>query len=381
MQYLKLQRAFRACPQWQEATNAVRGAWTALAGHCADEELGGRIRGCRTWARSWTTKCDGITADDVSTVVVAGLARWDGDDLVVEGYDLIGEQSYQATRERGRSAGKSSARIRQVEPGGQPPGSTARFNRQDEPPGPTTGSNHTVQPDAEPPGSTVGFNQQVDRQVQPILHSPLTTDQSGGSPSPVNPAREEPPLAAAALAHDQWTPETAQRIADVYGGRSELADKPLAAEWANAFAGLDLRQVQAMWLAHGEPITLPSHFRAAREEIVAAQAEAQVVAQVRAAAQVDREQAARKQAAEEESARRRHAGDESARDMAKRLLAVIDADLPRWIPALMPGTKGMIDQLRTLTAQGRVNGLLVLRITQELPEELSATLEVKELKA
>jgi hypothetical protein len=77
------------------AEDAPLGSWLRLTAACADLENFGRFVGCRTYGtRQWMTVA-GVTAEAIPVVVAAGLASWDGDALVIHGYDI--EQQTKAT--------------------------------------------------------------------------------------------------------------------------------------------------------------------------------------------------------------------------------------------------------------------------------------------
>jgi hypothetical protein len=170
MEYLKLQRGFRESDAWMAADVAARGAWTSVAGFCADEENAGRIVGARAWNdRLWLLRA-GCSAAEVEHAVGAKLAAWDGDDLVVAGYDLIGEQHYQARRGTARAGGMASGRSRSAK-------TRQRFQG-------STGHEGHAQPRAEAHASTENEahgeayeEPPAEAEVEPSIHSPVTTDQ------------------------------------------------------------------------------------------------------------------------------------------------------------------------------------------------------------
>lgn len=190
MEYLKLQRSFRESDAWMAADVHARGAWTSVAGFCADEENSGRIVGAKAWIdRLWLLRA-GCGLACIEHMIASHLAAWDGDDLVVAGYDIIGQQHYQAKRKVARDAGVASGASRRAatarkfrgstgheahgephdEPHGSPMRSTAgeaRGEASGEPHGSTTTEQH-AQPDGEPP---------AEPQVEPSIHSPVTSNQ------------------------------------------------------------------------------------------------------------------------------------------------------------------------------------------------------------
>jgi hypothetical protein len=112
MQYLKLQQAFRQTDAWGEADCCARGAWVSIAGYCADKENGGRIEGAKAWGdRLWSQRA-GVTVTQVEVAVLARLASWDGDDLVVAGYDTKGETTCLQNRALAKLGGLASGKSR-----------------------------------------------------------------------------------------------------------------------------------------------------------------------------------------------------------------------------------------------------------------------------
>lgn len=94
MEYAKLQGTFLRSVAFKDADMAARGAWVTLAGHCADQENGGRIVACQAWNdRQWLSRTDCMRGD-VEHAVRSELARWDGADLVLVGYDVQSEAAF-----------------------------------------------------------------------------------------------------------------------------------------------------------------------------------------------------------------------------------------------------------------------------------------------
>ncbi len=71
-----------------DAPAHVLGAWLLIYGYCASDGVESpRLVGARAWdARRWLARA-GVDVAQVEEVVVAALARWEGDDLVLEGWD------------------------------------------------------------------------------------------------------------------------------------------------------------------------------------------------------------------------------------------------------------------------------------------------------
>ena len=138
MKYASVHRAWLASDTAAlDADDAALGAWLRLVVHAADLELGegdrdfgeGRIPCCQDWSgRAWL-RAVGTDRGGVEAAVEAGLARWDGNDLLVRGYDLRAERAYQArrtnasmpprpgSRPRGRPAKSASKAGGKAQPG------------------------------------------------------------------------------------------------------------------------------------------------------------------------------------------------------------------------------------------------------------------------
>lgn len=102
MEYSKLQLSVTRTAEFRSAEPAARGIWVSCLSYCADQENGGTIAACRGWSdRQWMAAC-GVSAAEVEQAVVAGLLTWEGDSLVVRGYDSTGERECQRQREKQR---------------------------------------------------------------------------------------------------------------------------------------------------------------------------------------------------------------------------------------------------------------------------------------
>jgi hypothetical protein len=122
MRYHGVHRAWLRTPPAAGAADAVIGAWVRLTAFAAEAELGepstrvtrhrplsvARLTRARIWSRrAWAAACD-TTRPAVDAVVRAGLARWDGDDLLVDGYDGWGQQRTRLIRHDGEDVGGKS---------------------------------------------------------------------------------------------------------------------------------------------------------------------------------------------------------------------------------------------------------------------------------
>ena len=128
MRYHAVHRAWLRTPPAAGASDAVIGTWVRVSAYAADVEAGeadervtrhrplgrARVVGCRRWTRrAWLSACD-TTKTAVDAVVRAGLASWNDDDLILDGYDLWGEERTRRIRhsadDAGGDAGQESGR-------------------------------------------------------------------------------------------------------------------------------------------------------------------------------------------------------------------------------------------------------------------------------
>jgi hypothetical protein len=130
VRYHAVHRAWLRTPPAAGASDAVIGAWVRVSAYAADVEAGkadervtrhrplgqARVVGCRRWTRrAWLSACD-TTKTAVDAFVRAGLASWNGDDLILDGYDLWGEvrtkrirhSTDDAEQKAGEDAGRNS---------------------------------------------------------------------------------------------------------------------------------------------------------------------------------------------------------------------------------------------------------------------------------
>lgn len=111
---------------WLALPASLRGFWLQLQAYASAQENGGRIAGAKSWrSPQWLmTLGAGGKPATITALVSEGLARWDGDDLVIVGYDLDAQAGYQRRRESGRQGGQVSAqrRAQREAEGGAVPG-------------------------------------------------------------------------------------------------------------------------------------------------------------------------------------------------------------------------------------------------------------------
>lgn len=109
MNYFSLYRSWIVV-QAVEVSNAVLGAAVRLLSFASSDGVESpRLVGARGWdQRRWMICCQ-VSEADVEAVVVAELAHWEGDDLLLQGFDSKGarrlgkEARSWPTRQQGRS--------------------------------------------------------------------------------------------------------------------------------------------------------------------------------------------------------------------------------------------------------------------------------------
>ena len=124
MRYHAVHRAWLHTPPAAGVSDVVIGTWVRVCAYAADVEAGvpdehvtrhrplgrARIVGCRLWSRrAWSSSCD-TTRTAVDSVVRAALASWDGNDLLLDGYDVWGEVRTRKIRHSADDAGENAGR-------------------------------------------------------------------------------------------------------------------------------------------------------------------------------------------------------------------------------------------------------------------------------
>lgn len=90
-----------------DAPHVAVGVWLRLQSFAASDEVESpRLVGARLWTHLRWVAATQCNLDDVTAAVTAGLARWDGDDLVIEGFDAEGIATVKARREAGKLGGR-----------------------------------------------------------------------------------------------------------------------------------------------------------------------------------------------------------------------------------------------------------------------------------
>lgn len=120
MKYVHVHRDFLKSGQLAYAPDEVVGAWLRLISFAGELESGiltksvkkyrrlgeARIAGCLDWdERHWIVSA-GVVRASADRLLIAGLARWDGHDLVLAGYDCWGQQSYVEHRKHAAKGGR-----------------------------------------------------------------------------------------------------------------------------------------------------------------------------------------------------------------------------------------------------------------------------------
>jgi hypothetical protein len=105
------------------APGSALGTWLRVYAYAAEQETGGLLKGFRSLNDRQLLALAQVTCDELDEAVAVGLLRADGDDLSVEGYDLIGEAKVRAARENGALGGRP--RKNPAKPSGKPNGNRA----------------------------------------------------------------------------------------------------------------------------------------------------------------------------------------------------------------------------------------------------------------
>jgi hypothetical protein len=92
---------FAAIDEHPQVSDAVLATYVRLCRVAARELAGGRFIASKPWTSSAWERLAGVRLRAVLAVVAAGLALWDGDDLVLEHYDRQGEDRWRRCSEAG----------------------------------------------------------------------------------------------------------------------------------------------------------------------------------------------------------------------------------------------------------------------------------------
>ena len=101
MEWFAVSSAVTTSLAWAGADARARGAWVSLADVCRQTMSEGRIRAARTQL-SRVCRLARVGAGDLRAVINAGLVVYDGDDLVMTGWDLGKEREAARAAQRSR---------------------------------------------------------------------------------------------------------------------------------------------------------------------------------------------------------------------------------------------------------------------------------------
>ena len=98
-------------PEFMALPASARGYWLQLQALCSSQENGGRLAGAGKWNNGAWQQAMGNGGGKAAfkTLAGLGLAREDGEDVIVEGYHLESEAKYQASRLNGGKGGQAAA--------------------------------------------------------------------------------------------------------------------------------------------------------------------------------------------------------------------------------------------------------------------------------
>ncbi len=110
MRWFGVQVDWALHPSRVDVPKAALGAAVCLLATCARAENGGRIAGAKAMSARALVLLANVTATDLAAVVSAGLATWDGEDLVMGGYDHQGEAVLRGRSKGGKTRAASATR-------------------------------------------------------------------------------------------------------------------------------------------------------------------------------------------------------------------------------------------------------------------------------
>ena len=93
-------------PEWRLASDLAMATWIKLCCQCSAVENGGSFGGAASWGeREWLSVAN-VTVAGVSAAVTENLCKWDGDSLLVMGYDNASESKVEKLRTNGQRGGR-----------------------------------------------------------------------------------------------------------------------------------------------------------------------------------------------------------------------------------------------------------------------------------
>jgi len=239
-----------------DADDAALVTWLRLAVISARALNGGRFVAAKTWNPTGWARVAGVIRKEVDGTVAAGLARWEGEDLVLEHYDHQGEETWRRQSERGRIGAEMTNRQRRTPLPDATPVDKARSPEADASPG-----RQRREPDASPGASahstalqSTGENPTPSPPVDPA-RAPAKTASSGGA-TRVQAVESQAILAAL---------DAGDLLALVGAFRADPSDRD---GWLRETDGWTLRMVAHVlaWRRRlRNAIRQPSGFRQARE--------------------------------------------------------------------------------------------------------------------
>jgi hypothetical protein len=139
------------------APDEVLGAWLRLNAYMAPRLLGGRLPGARLWTDDTAMRRVQVSRERMDGLVEAGIALWDGDDLIVCGFDQAGQTLWIAKSSGGKAGNAKAAKARSDRrtPLGTPGQDSPGDSRAGLPPGyhqPYAGGEAAGDPAPLPPG-------------------------------------------------------------------------------------------------------------------------------------------------------------------------------------------------------------------------------------
>lgn len=125
MDWINIHTSVIDSAEFLTAEPVQRSTWLCLYRYCAGQENRGRILGAKAWTdRIWLQMC-GVSLKEVKQT--CSLWEWDGDDLVLQFYNIKNEEKVQRLRGQAANAGHASWQRRGLtaaQPTGEPHGST-----------------------------------------------------------------------------------------------------------------------------------------------------------------------------------------------------------------------------------------------------------------
>lgn len=328
MFYTKVQVSVCDTVTFKRAPLAARGVWLQLSILCAKEENRGTVQGARQFDETtWIMAC-GFKRKDIEVAVAAGILAWEGDALVILGYDQTGEDKHAFNRQVGNLGGRPKKNPTPI------PGHIPSDNRPD--------------------------------------NRPVSENETPSNPVQSSPNQSKPSSPSAPVPDDGDDGKVLKFIRSLGGYMSFQAENK-GPDWLRDVHGLTLEQIREIfdWARQrGKTIVLPGQgpgyfggFRTAMQEASRKAAAAERV-RMEADALAERERlelsGLNERASKAEAATRARCGG---------FLAAYDEDPARWLAAMTGEQCDQIKAIRTTYNAGRPLGLLV-RHLEGMPRDL-----------